>query len=74
MNFIRKHYKALLAIAITVVVMNVISSVIFAADSFDGFCYDLPVMGGVIRCSFLQYYAITITANPFVNPFRLFID
>ena len=68
--------KIVIAVLLTIFLMDAIASVIFAANSFGGVCHDFFYIGGAdpgSKCNFLFYYRTALLANPFLNPV-LFID
>jgi len=77
MNLIRRH-KVIVSIVATVIVMDVLSSIIYAAGTFPGSCP--KIVGGLspletyfYPCHFTQYYfsVNNLAGNPFIDPLNL---
>jgi hypothetical protein len=73
MNFIRRH-NLVFAILVTVVLMDIFSSVIYAAGSFTGNCVEGVFMPSSYDCNFVEYYfgVYNIAESPFIDPLAMF--
>lgn len=62
-----------ITIVITVSVMALFASIIFAADTFTGNCQSTFMFGPDTACGFAQYYFgfYNLSTNPFIDPLAL---